>query len=93
MMEAVRSSGTSVNIYQTSWCYIPEDNHLYTCRRGNLKSHQAKRFFDELEINMIPFYDFIFRIESAVRFLTASFLTVVPGRWCQSGFKIAVNPF
>jgi hypothetical protein len=24
MMEAVNSSETSFNIYQTTWCYIPE---------------------------------------------------------------------
>jgi hypothetical protein len=27
--EAVTSSETSVNIYQTTWCYIPEDSHLH----------------------------------------------------------------
>jgi hypothetical protein len=27
-MEAVSSSQTSVNIYQTAQCYIPEDSHL-----------------------------------------------------------------
>jgi hypothetical protein len=28
MMEAVSSSGTLVNIYQTTWHNIPEDSHL-----------------------------------------------------------------
>jgi hypothetical protein len=28
MMEAVSSAETSVCIYQTTWCNIPEDNHL-----------------------------------------------------------------
>jgi hypothetical protein len=28
MMETVRSSETSVSIYQTARCYIPEDSHL-----------------------------------------------------------------
>jgi hypothetical protein len=39
IMEAVSSSETSFNIYQTARCYVPEDNHLHTCRRENLKSH------------------------------------------------------
>jgi membrane-bound lytic murein transglycosylase MltF len=39
MMEAVRSSETSVNFYQTTRRNIPEDSHLHTRRRENLKSH------------------------------------------------------
>jgi hypothetical protein len=39
MMEAVRTSETSVDNYFT-WQYIPEDNsEHHTCRRENLKSH------------------------------------------------------
>jgi hypothetical protein len=29
MMEAASSSETSVNVYQTTWCSIPEDSHLH----------------------------------------------------------------
>jgi hypothetical protein len=36
-MEAVSSSETSVNIYHTTQCYIPEDGHFYTHRRKKLK--------------------------------------------------------
>jgi hypothetical protein len=39
MMEAVSSSETSVNIYQTTQCNISEDSHLHTRRCENLKSH------------------------------------------------------
>jgi hypothetical protein len=39
MMETVSSSETSVNIYQTTRCSIPEDSRLHTRRRENLKSH------------------------------------------------------
>jgi hypothetical protein len=39
MMAAVSSSETSVNIYQTTLCNIPEDSHLYIRRCANLKSH------------------------------------------------------
>jgi hypothetical protein len=37
MMEAARTSETFVNFYQTTWCYNPEDSHLNTHRRENLK--------------------------------------------------------
>jgi hypothetical protein len=39
MMEAVRTSETSVKIYLTTRQYIPEDSELHTRRRENLKSH------------------------------------------------------
>jgi hypothetical protein len=39
MMEAARSSETLVNFYQTTWRYNPEDSHLRTNRRENLKSY------------------------------------------------------
>jgi hypothetical protein len=42
MMEAVSTSETSVNFYVTTRRNIPEDNHLHTRRRENLKSHQAE---------------------------------------------------
>jgi hypothetical protein len=39
MMEAASTSETSVNFYQTTRRYNPEDSHLHTRRRENLKSH------------------------------------------------------
>jgi len=39
MMEAVRTSETSVNFNVTTRRYIPEDSKLHTRRRENLKSH------------------------------------------------------
>jgi hypothetical protein len=39
MIEAARTSETLVNFYQTTWCYNPEDSHLHTLRRENLKSY------------------------------------------------------
>jgi hypothetical protein len=38
MMEAVRTSETFVNFYQTTRRYNPEDNHLQSHRRENLRS-------------------------------------------------------
>jgi hypothetical protein len=43
MMEALSFSETSVNIYQTTRCNYPEDNHIHTRRRENLKSHRDDR--------------------------------------------------
>jgi hypothetical protein len=41
MMEAVRASETSLNSYQSTQRYNPEDGHLCTHRRENLKSQPA----------------------------------------------------
>jgi hypothetical protein len=41
MMEEVLTSETSVNFYETARRNIPEDCHLHTRRRENLKSHKA----------------------------------------------------
>jgi hypothetical protein len=38
MMEAARTSETSVNIQLRTWRYIPEDSELHTRRHENLKS-------------------------------------------------------
>jgi hypothetical protein len=39
MMEAARTSETSVDIQLRTQQYIPEDSELHTRRRENLKSH------------------------------------------------------
>jgi hypothetical protein len=39
IVEAVSTYKTSVNFYQTTQRYNPEDNNLHTRRRENLKSH------------------------------------------------------
>jgi hypothetical protein len=39
MMEAASTSETSVNLYQTTRRNYPEDSHLHTRHRENLKSH------------------------------------------------------
>jgi hypothetical protein len=60
MMEAVKPSETSVSFYQTARRDIPEDSHLHTRRRENLKSHQLyhcstqKRF---IPVNFDGSYD------------------------------------
>jgi hypothetical protein len=44
MMEAARTSETLVNSYQTTRRYNPEDIHLRTDRRENLKSYCLELF-------------------------------------------------
>jgi hypothetical protein len=39
MLEAASSSETSVNLYKSTRRNNPEDSHLHTRRRENLKSH------------------------------------------------------
>jgi hypothetical protein len=39
MIEATSTSETKVNFYQTTRCYNPEDSHLHTHRRENIKSY------------------------------------------------------
>jgi hypothetical protein len=41
MMQAARTSETFVNFYQTTRRYNPEDSHLRSHRRENLKSYQG----------------------------------------------------
>jgi hypothetical protein len=45
MMEAVSTSATSVNFYDTTWRNIPENSHIHTRRRENLKSHLGSNRF------------------------------------------------
>jgi hypothetical protein len=39
MMEAVQTSETVVNLYQSTRRYNPEDSHLHNHHRENLKSY------------------------------------------------------
>jgi hypothetical protein len=40
-MSLINSSKTSLNIYQTTWCCIPEDSHLHIHCPENLKSQKG----------------------------------------------------
>jgi hypothetical protein len=42
MMEAASTSEMSVNFYQTTWRYNPEDSYLHTCCYENLKSYNIE---------------------------------------------------
>jgi hypothetical protein len=42
MIEATSTSETSINFYRTTRRYNPEDSHLHTRRRGNLKSYSLE---------------------------------------------------
>jgi hypothetical protein len=49
MMESASTSETSVNFYQTTQRNNPEDSHLHTRLRENLKSHNG-HYLDAEEI-------------------------------------------
>jgi hypothetical protein len=51
MMEAVRTSETSVHSNETTRRYIPEDSKLHTRRRENLKSHTQQFCFTKSVIS------------------------------------------
>jgi hypothetical protein len=55
MMEAARTSETLVNFYQTTRRYNPEDSHLRTHRRENLRSNYNS--IKILQIHPLPFSD------------------------------------
>jgi hypothetical protein len=50
LMKAVRTSETSVNIYQATRRNNPDDSNLHTRRRENLKSHLGHNVFMELAL-------------------------------------------
>jgi hypothetical protein len=59
MMEAVQSSETLLNSYQSTRPYNPEDSHLHIHRRENLKSYKEatrKLAYNELEKAARPWY-------------------------------------
>jgi hypothetical protein len=43
MMEAAITFKTLANFYQTTRGYNPEDSHLHTRRRDNLKSYEEEK--------------------------------------------------
>jgi hypothetical protein len=49
VMESASTSETSVNFYRTTRRNIPQDSHLHTRRRENLKSHLNNTSFGELQ--------------------------------------------
>jgi hypothetical protein len=53
-MVAVRTSKTLVNFYQTTRRYNPEDSHLRTHRRENLKSYIATLFLQGEVASLTP---------------------------------------
>jgi hypothetical protein len=64
MIEAVRTSETSVHFNVTTRRYIPVDSKLHTRRRENLKSHKY-------ELDVCTFTAVVFGAVKCLRFLTA----------------------
>jgi hypothetical protein len=57
MMEAAGTSETLVNFYRTTRRYNPEDSHLRTHRRENLKSYYIQVINGSLKIIFIILYE------------------------------------
>jgi hypothetical protein len=56
MMEATSTFETSENFYQTTRRYNPEDSHIHTRRRENLKSYLVSAPFPATPPNpSVPF--------------------------------------
>jgi hypothetical protein len=53
MMEATRTSETLVNFYQTTRRFNPEDSHLRTHRRENLKSYYVCIMVSKKSVTLI----------------------------------------
>jgi hypothetical protein len=53
MTEAASTSETSINFYQTTRRYNPEDSHLHTRRRENLKSYKLYFYLTLLALSII----------------------------------------
>jgi hypothetical protein len=57
MMEAASTSETSVHFYQTTRHNNPEDNHLHTRCRENLKSHLKSIYYKRDLSSFASFWD------------------------------------
>jgi hypothetical protein len=51
MMAAASTSETSANFHQTTQHNIPEDSHIHSRRRENLKSHPQGVIFSHLVVS------------------------------------------
>jgi hypothetical protein len=79
-MEAASTSETSVNFYQTTRHNNPDDRHLHTRRRKNLKSHLVNlcgevilgsvRRFEALRILLIALMETASTSETSVNYQT-----------------------
>jgi hypothetical protein len=65
-MEAARSSETLVNFYQTTRRYNPEDSHLRTHRRENLKSYSYIVIGNFTKQSLSSFRIYIYEFKVAV---------------------------
>jgi hypothetical protein len=85
MMEAARTSETSVNFYQTTRRYNPEDSHLRTHRRENLKSYLIPIVFNDTLSNVE-----VFREAQFEHTVVVGFDSYISNRFHARGLLIAL---
>jgi hypothetical protein len=76
MMEAATTAEILVNFYQTAWRYNPEDSHLRTHRRENLKSHNVQEV--PIPIDCRAKQKYIFQVEILNCRINVFFWRIVP---------------
>jgi hypothetical protein len=73
MMEVARTSETLINFYQTTRRYNPEDSHLHTHRRENLKSYVISQRFN---LKLILYYVDVIEVLKLLSQIRASVVPV-----------------
>jgi hypothetical protein len=91
MMEAAKISETLVNFYQTTWRYNPENSHLRTHCRENLKSYRARLVWIEFGevgkgwVRLRKVSSGWFRLSSLPRWGTEGYCSVSQRVWRVEG--------
>jgi hypothetical protein len=80
LIEAASTSETSVNFYHTTQRNNPEDSHLYTRRRKNLKFHLTYIYWFWSFVSS-PQYAFVAWYLSAGKSLLFTFMSELFGIW------------
>jgi hypothetical protein len=90
-MEAARTSETLVNFYQTTRRYNPEDSHLHTLRRENLKSYSSSTWLNHLVLGLsLSLFHIHFNYHALLDILIRSVLIGCPNhcsRFACNSFK------
>jgi hypothetical protein len=97
MMEAVRTSETSVSFNVTTQINIPEDSKLHTRRRENLKSHPVLSSTTRAAVSALlsilstgTSHVFVYVSTSSTLLSSEGFHTRIPVPACQQFFSVCI---